>query len=134
MNNIIDFFKNSVENFPDKIAVIFEENEISYKQLDNLVNSLSSSLTHLEKDSIVSIYLENSIDFIVSYLGILNSGLIAHLIPTNLKKEKIEKQLEISKSKLVITSKSMINKINSINYDCEKIIFEESNYNEINQK
>ena len=133
MNNIIDFFKNSVENFPDKIAVIFEENEISYKQLDNLVNSLSSSLTHLEKDSIVSIYLENSIDFIVSYLGILNSGLIAHLIPTNLKKEKIEKQLEISKSKLVITSKSMINKINSINYDCEKIIFEESNSNEINQ-
>jgi long-chain acyl-CoA synthetase len=133
MNTIIDFFKDSVENFPDKIAVIFEEREISYKQLDNLVNSLSSSLTHLEKDSIVSIYLENSIDFIVSYLGILNSGLIAHLIPTNLKKEKIEKQLEISKSKLVISSKSMFNKINSINCNYEKIIFEELNYNEINQ-
>ena len=38
MNTIIDFFKNSVKNYPDKIAVIFEKNEISYKQLDNLVN------------------------------------------------------------------------------------------------
>ena len=130
MNTIIDFFRNSVKNFPDKIAVIFEESEISYKQLDNLVNSLSNSLTHLEKASIVSIYLENSTDFVVSYLAILDAGMIAHLIPTNLRKEKIQKQLEISQSKLVITSKSMINKINSISYNCEKIIFVESNYNE----
>jgi len=130
MNTIIDFFRNSVKNFPDKIAVIFGESEISYKQLDNLVNSLSNSLTHLEKASIVSIYLENSTDFVVSYLAILDAGMIAHLIPTNLRKEKIQKQLEISQSKLVITSKSMINKINSISYNCEKIIFVESNYNE----
>jgi len=134
MNTIIDFFKNSVENFPDKIAVIFEKNEISYKQLDNLVNSLSNSLTHLEKDSIVSIYLENSTDFVVSYLAILNAGMIVHLIPTNLRKEKIQKQLEISQSKLIITSKYLIDKINAINYNCKKIIFIELNFHQIQQK
>jgi|TARA_B110000438_G_scaffold88833_1_gene88313 acyl-CoA synthetase (AMP-forming)/AMP-acid ligase II len=133
MNTIIDFFKNSVKNYPDKIAVIFEKNEISYKQLDNLVNSLSNSLIHLEKASIVSIYLENSTDFVVSYLAILNAGMIAHLIPTNLRKEKIQKQLEISQSKLIITSKHLIDKINSINYNCKKIIFIESNFHQIQQ-
>jgi len=133
MNTIIDFFRESVENFPDKIAVIFEDREISYRQLDNSINLLSHSLTHLEKGSIVSIYLENSIDFVISYLGILNAGMIAHLIPTNLMKEKIQKQLEISQSKLVITSKIFIDKINSISYDCEKTIFMESNYHKNQQ-
>jgi long-chain acyl-CoA synthetase len=133
MNTIIDFFRESVENFPDKIAVIFEDRELSYKQLDNLINLLSDSLIHLEKGSIVSIYLENSIDFVVSYLGILNAGMIAHLIPTNLIKEKIQKQLELSQSKLIISSKSFIDKINSISYDCEKIVFVESNYHKNQQ-
>ena len=98
-----------------------------------MVNSLSNSLIHLEKASIVSIYLENSTDFVVSYLAILNAGMIAHLIPTNLRKEKIQKQLEISQSKLIITSKHLIDKINSINYNCKKIIFIESNFHQIQQ-
>lgn len=133
MNTIIDFFKDSVQHYPDKFAVIFEDSKITYKQLDDLVNSLSYSLIHLEKNSIVSIYLENSIDFIISYLAILNAGLIAHLIPINLIKEKIQKQLEISQSKLLISSKFMINKINSINFNYEKIIFEDLNFYKNNQ-
>ena len=53
MNTIIDFFRNSVKNFPDKIAVIFEESEISYKQLDNLVNSLFVFLINMVKVFII---------------------------------------------------------------------------------
>ena len=71
MKTIIDFFRQNVENFPDKIALIFEDRKLSYKELGGLVDSFSDSLTELEKKSVVSLFLDNSIDFVISYLGIL---------------------------------------------------------------
>ena len=127
MNRIIDFFRENVEKNPDKTALIFEDQKITYKELGGLVDSLSSSLTNLKQGSVVSIFLENSIDFVVSYLGILNAGMIAHLIPNNLTEQKIEKQLKNAQSKFIISSEVLIKKLENIQYQCEKITFAELN-------
>ena len=127
MKTIIDFFRQNVENFPDKIALIFEDRKLSYKELGGLVDSFSDSLTELEKKSVVSLFLDNSIDFVISYLGILNAGMIVHLIPTNLTIQKIQQQLEISNSNLLITSNHLMNKIKDIKYECRKKSFSELN-------
>jgi long-chain acyl-CoA synthetase len=130
MNTIIEDFKNNVKDYPEKPVLIFGDEIISYKRLDELINSLSISLSNLKKGSIISIFLENSVDYVVSYLGILNAGMIAHLIPTNLSDEKIIQQLNNANPDLIISSNSLIDKIKNIRYDCKKVITSELICNE----
>lgn len=122
MNTILENFKKYVKNSPEKPVLIFDDEIISYKKLNELVNALSNSLLYLKKGSIVSIFLDNSIDFVISYLGILNAGMIAHLIPINLSDEKIKQQLENSIPELIISSQPLIEKIKNIPYNCKKVI------------
>ena len=129
-NPIIEDFKKNVKGYPEKPALIFDDETLSYKKLDELVSSLSTSLSNLKKSSIVSTFLENSVDYVISYLGILNAGMIAHLIPTNLSDDKIIQQLDNTNPDLIISSNSLIDKIQNIEYDCKKVIVTELIRNE----
>lgn len=129
-NPIIEDFKKNVKGYPEKPALIFDDETLSYKKLDELVSSLSTSLSNLKKGSIVSTFLENSVDYVISYLGILNAGMIAHLIPTNLSDDKIIQQLDNTNPDLIISSNSLIDKIQNIEYDCKKVIVTELIRNE----
>ena len=121
MNTILDDFKKHVKDNPEKIALIFDDKQISYGKLYELSQLLSSSLFNLKKSSIISIFLENSIDFVISYFGIIFAGMIPHLIPINLSDEKIKQQLQNAAPILIISSEKLIDKINDISYDCKKI-------------
>ena len=125
MNTIVDYFKNNVRDSPKKTALIYDKQILSYEQLNKLVSSTSASISNLEKKSVVSIFIENSSDFIISYLGILNAGLIAHLIPTYLSNQKIKQQLDNANPSLIISSNSLIDKINDIQYKCKKVVVTE---------
>ena len=125
MNTIVDYFKNNVRDSPKKTALIYDKQILSYEQLNKLVSSTSTSISNLEKKSVVSIFIENSSDFIISYLGILNAGLIAHLIPTYLSNQKIKQQLDNANPSLIISSNSLIDKINDIQYKCKKVVVTE---------
>lgn len=128
MNKIIDFFRNNVGKFPDKTALVFENQSITYRELSNLVNSFSNNLINLKQDLTVSLFHENSINFVISYLGILNAGMIAHLIPTNLSEHNIRQQLKNANSQVVISSNSLIKKIRNISYDCKVVSFTDFNF------
>ena len=125
MNTIVDYFKNNVRDSPKKTALIYDKQILSYEQLNKLVSSTSASISNLEKKSVVSIFIENYSDFIISYLGILNAGLIAHLIPTYLSNQKIKQQLDNANPSLIISSNSLIDKINDIQYKCKKVVVTE---------
>ena len=56
MNTILENFKKYVKNSPEKPVLIFDDEIISYKKLNELVNALSNSLLYLKKGSIVSIF------------------------------------------------------------------------------
>ena len=127
MKTVIDFFRRSVGDLPDKTALIFENRELSYKELGGLVDSFSDSLIKLENESVVSLFLENSIEFVISYLGVLNAGMIPHLIPINLTIQKIQQQLENANSKFIISSDVLINKLNNIQHECKIKSFSELN-------
>jgi len=80
MNSISDFIKNSARKFPEKIALISSNRKFSYKELEDEISSFSSSLLEYPKNSVISMFFENSADFIISYFGILNSACVAHII------------------------------------------------------
>ncbi|MCX2765168.1 AMP-binding protein, partial [Aquimarina muelleri] len=73
---IVDLFKDQVRETPEAIAMVFEDQSMSYKDLDARSNQL---VHYLQSSGVVSgsrigILFNRGFDMIISLLGILKSG------------------------------------------------------------
>ena len=131
--NLIDFLKKNVENHGDKIAVIDNEKEITFIELYEKVEKFSNNIKILNQEKIISLISENSISFIIAYLGIINSGKIVHLISPEISEINLFNQLKSSKSKNIICNQLMKKKILNFNsikttiFDIEEILLKHNN-------
>jgi long-chain acyl-CoA synthetase len=131
--NLIDFLRKNVENYGDKVAVIDKSREITFYQLYEEVKKFSNNLDILNQEEIISLISENSISFIIAYLGIINSGKIVHLISPDISEINLFNQLKSSKSKNIICNQLTKNKISNFNsikatiFDIEEILFKKYN-------
>jgi amino acid adenylation domain-containing protein len=64
------------EKTPDAVALVFENQQLTYQQLNLQANQLAHYLQSLgvEKETLVGVYLERSLEMIVGILGILKAG------------------------------------------------------------
>jgi long-chain acyl-CoA synthetase len=108
--NIIDNLENNSKEFPNKIAIVFEEQKISYKELHDQVKKISLKINELDK-GVISLISENSILFIITYLGIIRSGRIAHLVPPEISEINFNNQIKSADSQTIICSESTFHNI-----------------------
>ncbi|MBD0385108.1 MAG: amino acid adenylation domain-containing protein, partial [Nostoc sp. C3-bin3] len=73
---IHQMFEMQVERSPQAIAVIFEDTQLTYQQLNQQANQLAHHLRNLGVGSevLVGICLERSLEMIIGILGILKAG------------------------------------------------------------
>jgi len=73
---IHQLFEAQVEKTPEQIAVVFEDEKLTYQQLNQKANQLAHYLQSqgVKPESLVGICLERSINIIVSILGIFKAG------------------------------------------------------------
>ncbi|WP_189457513.1 amino acid adenylation domain-containing protein, partial [Aquimarina muelleri] len=73
---VIDLFTQHVINTPDAIAVVYENEELSYKELDKRSNQLARYLQEqgVVPNTLVGICLERSLEMLIGIFGILKSG------------------------------------------------------------
>ena len=102
--NIIDLLRNNVEKYPAKIGFIDEENEITFQKMLKSVEKFSSSELLKNKNQTIGLILENSIQGIIAYLGIINSGKIVHIIRPNITEKNFINQIKSSKQSVIICS------------------------------
>ncbi|MBE6051591.1 MAG: amino acid adenylation domain-containing protein [Clostridium sp.] len=100
IQTIHELFERQVEETPDKIAVICEENRISYKELNSRANQLAVELRTkgIKCDDIIGIMLNRSIEMIIGIIGILKAGAAFMPIAPDLPKSRIEYMLKDSKA------------------------------------
>ncbi|KAF9371938.1 hypothetical protein BGX21_004959, partial [Mortierella sp. AD011] len=69
-------FENQVKKYPDAIAVVYEDQEMTYRDLNTRANSLAHHLINLgvKPDSLVAICVERSITMIVALMAVLKAG------------------------------------------------------------
>jgi len=111
---ITDFLLHSAKEFPSKTALIFEDSEINYFDLNQKALSLAHTLKK-NKPHVVSLLLSNSIDFCISFFGILYSGNICHIIPTSISDTNLKNQLKLTNPALIITNSIFQKKLSRIN-------------------
>src|SRR5919202_1401379 len=73
---IHQMFEAQVERTPDAVAVAFENQQLTYRQLNQRANQLAHHLRSLGVGSevLVGICMERSIEMVVGLLGILKAG------------------------------------------------------------
>ena len=117
--NIINFLEKCVEKYPTKLAIVDAEEELTFQELYDKVQQFSASIEFLKKKNVVSLISENSISFIVAYLGIIYAGKIVHLIPTEISEKNLLNQINTADSEAIICSKSIYENLSR--YDSIKI-------------
>ncbi|EQB86563.1 hypothetical protein M918_13235, partial [Clostridium sp. BL8] len=117
---IHELFEAKVEKTPDNMAVVFEENKLTYRKLNERANSLARVLRDkgVKADSIVGIMVERSLEMIVGIMGILKAGGAYLPIDPNYPKERIEYMLKDSESKILLSKGDLLE---TIEFDGEVI-------------
>ncbi|MFC4634983.1 amino acid adenylation domain-containing protein [Dokdonia ponticola] len=108
---LVTLFKEQVSKTPDKVAVVFEDEKLTYSELDNLSDKLAQCLVldhHVKNEDFVGIKLERSNWILVSILGILKSGGVYVPIDPNYPQVRIDDIEEDCKCKVTI-NESFIN-------------------------
>jgi len=121
MNSIPEFLKKSVECNPKKTAIIIQDQKYSYEEIDQMSFSVAQNLSTYPKNSVVSMMLENSIEFITTYLGILKSTNIAHIISPNISETNLSDQIISAKPKCIISSKQYLIKLDKSKIDLDEL-------------
>jgi len=114
MTLISDFLENSSRNFPKKNALIYKNTKYTYEELQNEVKKKSQFFNKFKKKSVISLLFENSPEFIISYLGILKSGCIAHIIPPNISTDNLREQIISTNPVSIISSHELFSKLSII--------------------
>lgn len=74
--SLSQLFEEQVEKNPDNVALIFQEQKLTYKELNNKANSLANLLRSkgVTKDTIVGLMVNRSFDMLIGMLGVLKAG------------------------------------------------------------
>jgi non-ribosomal peptide synthetase component F len=73
---IIDLFEEQAKRTPQAAALVFEEQQLTYKELNECLNQLAHYLRSIgvEEETLVPICIERSLQMIIGLLGILKAG------------------------------------------------------------
>ncbi|PHM65244.1 Amino acid adenylation [Xenorhabdus stockiae] len=106
---IHQLFEEQVQRTPDATAVIFEEQSLSYGELNRLANQLAHSLIAfgVRPDDRVAIHVERGLDMIVGLLGILKAGAGYVPLDPEYPVERLTYQLTDSKPVILLTQKHL---------------------------
>src|SRR6266567_3284244 len=98
------FLEKSAQLLPDKMAFIQDGERVTYGQINSRANRLSLWLLEqgvISGDRIVML-LENSIEYVVSYYGVLKAGAVAVPLNCDLKADSLSVVLSELQPKAVI--------------------------------
>ena len=99
------FLENSAKRLPDKTALIFQNQRLTYKQIDEGANQLAHALIRagFKRGDRVSIFLDNSSEAIIALFGTLKAGGVFSTLSATLKSKKLHYILNNSESSFLIS-------------------------------
>ncbi|MCP5008229.1 MAG: AMP-binding protein, partial [Planctomycetes bacterium] len=113
---IVDSFEAQVEKTPDNIAVVFENQQLSYQELNKKSTQLAKYLQTLgvRPDTLVAICMERSIEMITGLFGILKAGGAYVPIGPEYPDERLNYLLEESQATILLTQENLSGKVTNL--------------------
>ncbi|MBD2559797.1 MULTISPECIES: non-ribosomal peptide synthetase [Nostoc] len=102
---IHQLFEDQVERSPDAIALVFEDQQLTYQELNQRANQLAHHLQKLgvRPEVLVGICIERSLEMIIGLLGILKAGGAYVPIDPDYPQQRLAFFLEDCQTKILLT-------------------------------
>lgn len=115
---ITQLFEEQVEKTPDNIAVVFEDQKLTYRELNQRANSLANYLLHsgILPNNQVGILTTRSIDSIIGIFAILKLHCTYVPIDINYPIDRIKYMISSSNISYILYSNSILNIDTSVSF------------------
>jgi len=110
---IHELFATQVEQTPDAIAVLFQEQRLTYRELNQRSNQLAHCLQKLGvgPEVFVGLYIERSIEMLVGILGILKAGGAYVPLDPGYPKERLAFMLADAQAAVLLTQQQLVKEL-----------------------
>ena len=119
INCIRILLDNAVQSHPEKTALIFKQQQLSYSELLSRVNQVALYLQELDlpKGARVGLYANKDVSQVIAILAILSTDYILVPLTRLLKPEQVQYIIDDCEIQCIITDKLKLKSIEEINFD-----------------
>ncbi len=112
---IHELFEAQVEQTPDAVAVVFEDKQLTYRELNERANQLAHHLRNLGvgPEVLVGICVERSLEMVAALLGILKSGGAYVPLDPTYPSERLAFMLADAQPSVLLTQRQLVEKLSS---------------------
>ncbi|MCH9660647.1 MAG: amino acid adenylation domain-containing protein [Bacteroidetes bacterium] len=113
---ICNLFQEQVKQTPDNVAILFEEQKLTYRELNEKSNQLAVHIRdeykqrtnqELKPDTIIALCLDRSLEMIIGIHAILKAGGAYMPIDPNYPEERIKFILEDANAQLILSQRHL---------------------------
>ncbi|KAJ3073846.1 Fatty-acid-CoA ligase FadD6 [Podochytrium sp. JEL0797] len=122
----IEVFSNTVQNHPDKEALVFTKTNKSYtyKEMDSEINKAANWMlsNNVKSGDIVALMMENCPEFIIFWMAALKIGATVACINTTLKQRSLIQSIQASSSSALIFQRKFRHEVSLITKSVDSTI------------
>ncbi len=118
-----EFLEQSADRFPDKAALICEDERFTFSEIENHANKFSCALIEggIQRQDRAGVFLEPSVESVVSIFGILKAGLVFFVINPQVKARKLEYILKDNGARVLITDMVHLKEVEAVLPGCRDL-------------
>ncbi|HEY9401291.1 MAG TPA: amino acid adenylation domain-containing protein, partial [Pyrinomonadaceae bacterium] len=107
---IHELFERQAALTPERVAVVFEEEQLTYEELNRRANQVAHYLREsgVGGETLVAILLERSINVVVSFLGVLKAGAAYAPLDPAYPAERLRTMLKEAQVEMVLTEERFV--------------------------
>src|SRR5262249_43508823 len=104
-----ELFQEQAERTPDAIAVVYQDQQLTYRELNERANQVAHYLRSLEfgPETLVGLCLERSVELVVGILGILKAGGAYVPMDAEYPRPRLEFMLRDARIGLLVTQQAL---------------------------
>lgn len=110
---IHQLFEQQVVKTPESIALVFDDEELTYHQLNDRANQLANELVKkgVVPGTLVGVFVERSLELMVSTLGILKAGGAYVPLDPAFPANRIEYMIDDASMPVIVTQETLLSKL-----------------------
>ncbi len=103
------FLERSARLYPDKVAIIHGKVRATYSEINTRADNLAHHLVSIgvQKGDRIALLMENCVEYVISYYGIMKAGAVVVPLNSDLKPEGLRYAIEDLEAKVLIASQRL---------------------------
>jgi len=114
---IISLIEHTMEAYPNKVSVVYENVSLTYKELNTKSRNIAGYIASLniKNEDVVAIMVPRSVFMVLCSVGVLRSGAGYQPLDSSYPKDRLNFMIQDSGAKLLITTKELRNVVDEYN-------------------